>query len=90
MSQPSTRRVKSSKPVTTIVCACPYSSNIGLSALTLTFLYRIKLLSDLFTHKITTQKNNKQKNIVYLSKTKESIQVLYSDNVTIVKHKYKP
>ena len=35
-------------------------------------------------------KNNKQKNIIYLSKTKESIRVLYSDNVSIVKHKYKP
>ena len=33
---------------------------------------------------INTQKNNKQKNIIYLSKTKESIRVLYSDNVTIV------
>ena len=35
-------------------------------------------------------KKNKQKNVFYLSKTKESIRVLYSDNVTIVKHKYKP
>ena len=29
-------------------------------------------------------KNNKQKIIIYLSKTKESIRVLYSDNVTII------
>ena len=29
-------------------------------------------------------KYNKKKNIIYLSKTKESIRVLYSDNVTIV------
>ena len=35
-------------------------------------------------------KNNKQKNMIYLSKFKEPIQVLYSDNVTIVKHKCKP
>ena len=32
-------------------------------------------------------KNNKQKNIIYLSKTRESIRVLSNDNVTIVKHK---
>ena len=55
-----------------------------------TILYRIKLVRDLLTHKITTQKCNKPKIIIYLSKTKEPIRVLYSDNVTIVKHKYKP
>ena len=33
-------------------------------------------------------KNNMQKNTIYLSKTKESIPVLYNDNVTIVKQKY--
>ena len=46
------------------------------------------------TRPVNTQnyytKNNKPKIIIYLSKTKEPIQVLYSDNVTIVKHKYKP
>ena len=55
-----------------------------------TILYRIKLLRDLLTHTITTQKYNKPKIIIYLGKTKETIRVLYSDNVTIVKHKYKP
>ena len=55
-----------------------------------TILYRIKLLRDLLTQKITTQKYNKPKTIIYLSKTKEPIRVLYSDNVTIVKHKNKP
>ena len=34
--------------------------------------------------------NNKPKTIIYLCKTIEPIRVLYSDNVTIVKHKYKP
>ena len=47
-----------------------------------------KRLCDLLTHKITTQKYNKPKIIIYLSKTKELIRVLFSDNVTIVKHKY--
>ena len=55
-----------------------------------TILYRIKLLRDLLTHRITTQKYNKPKIIIYLSKNKEPIRVRYSDNVTIVKHKYKP
>ena len=39
-----------------------------------------------YTQKYYTK--NKQKNIIYLRKTKESIRVLYYDNVTIVKHKY--
>ena len=49
-----------------------------------------KLLRDLLTHKITTQKYNKPKIIIYLSKTKEPMRVIYSDNVNKVKHKYKP
>ena len=43
---------------------------------------------NLLTYKITTQKYNKPKSIIYVSKTKEPIRVLYSDNVTIVKLKY--
>ena len=35
-------------------------------------------------------KIKKPKIIIYLSKTKEPIRVLYSGNVTIVKHKYTP
>ena len=39
----------------------------------------------------TAQKYNKPGEIIiFLSKIKEPIRVLYSDNVTIVKHKYKP
>ena len=53
---------------------------------TLYYPVQEKLLRDLFTHKLTAQKNNKQKNIIYLSKPKASIRVLYNDNVTIVKH----
>ena len=95
-----------------IVCACPYSSNIGLSAMMLdiyspkvlviprnrwlrlnmteklftgtlnhnqnktkqnkTILYRIKLLRDLLTHKITTEKFNKPKIIIYLTRSPNS------------------
>ena len=46
------------------------------------------------TRPVNTQnyykKYNKPKIIIYLSKNKEPIRVLYSDNVTIVKHKCKP
>ena len=77
-------------PSSFIVCACPYSSNIGLSAMTLYYPVQDQLVRDLLTYKITTQKYNKPKIIIFLSKTKEPIRVLYSDNVTRVKHKYKP
>ena len=56
----------------------------------MTLYYPVHDKTDLLTHKITTQKYNKPKIIIYLSKTKEPIRVLYSANVNIVKHKYKP
>ena len=56
----------------------------------MTLYYPVQDKTTTLTHKITTQTNNKPKIIIYLSKNKEPTRVLYSDNVTIVKHKYKP
>ena len=56
--------------------------------MTLYYPVQDKIVRDLLIHKITTHKYNKPKIIIHLSKTKEPIRVLYSGNVTIVKHKY--
>ena len=56
-----------------VVCACPYSSNIGLSAMTLYYPVQDKTTTRLVYTQNYYTKNNKQKNIIYLSKTKESI-----------------